>query len=106
MELLLDTDPSDRAAALVGVAFEIADLVLLKSLADLYGMRMVIELDQSVDGREYEEIVAVYSKDSGRRRWSLWRSPEGVVVQPIIGRSVRFSTVTDAAEALWSMGSH
>jgi hypothetical protein len=43
-------------------------------------MRMVIELDQSVDGREYEEIVAIYSKDSGRRRWSLWRAPDRVVV--------------------------
>jgi hypothetical protein len=67
-------------------------------------MRMAVELDQSVDGHEYEEIVAIYSKDSGRRRWSLWRSSDGVVVQPIIGRSVCFSTVTEAAEALWSMG--
>jgi hypothetical protein len=90
--------------ALVGFAFDVADLVLLQAWADLYGMRMVVELDQSVDGREHEEIVAIYSKDSGRRRWSLWRSSDGVVVQPIIGRSVRFSTVTDAAQTLWSLG--
>jgi hypothetical protein len=43
--------PSNRAA-LVGIAFETAELVLLQAWADLYGMRMVIELDQSVDGRE------------------------------------------------------
>jgi len=97
---------SSKRPALAGIAFETTDLVLLQAWADLYGMRMVIELDQSVDGREYEEIVAIYSRDSGRRRWSLWRSPDEVVVQPIIGRSVRFSTVTDAAEALWSIGSH
>jgi hypothetical protein len=97
---------SSERPALAGIAFETTDLVLLQAWADLYGMRMVIELDQSVDGREYEEIVAIYSRDSGRRRWSLWRSPDEVVVQPIIGRSVRFSTVTDAAEALWSIGSH
>jgi hypothetical protein len=90
--------------ALVGFAFDVADLVLLQAWADLYGMRMVVELDQSVDGREHEEIVAIYSKDSGRRRWSLWRSSDGVVVQPIIGRSVHFSTVTDAAQTLWSLG--
>jgi hypothetical protein len=97
---------SSERPTLAGIAFETTDLVLLQAWADLYGMRMVIELDQSVDGREYEEIVAIYSKDSGRRRWSLWRAPDRVVVQPIIGRSVRFSTVTDAAEALWSIESH
>jgi hypothetical protein len=59
---------------------------------------MVVELDQSLDGCEYEEIVAIYSKDSGRRRWILWRSWDGVVVQPIIGRSACFSTVTDATK--------
>jgi len=59
---------------LVGIAFEPADLVLLQAWADVHGMRMAIELDQSVDGHEYEEIVAIYSKDSGRRRCSLWRS--------------------------------
>jgi hypothetical protein len=95
--------PLERPA-LVGFAFDVADLVLLQAWADLYGMRMVVELDQSVDGREHEEIVAIYSKDSGRRRWSLWRSSDGVVVQPIIGRSARFSTVTDAAQNLWSIG--
>jgi hypothetical protein len=103
LEHFLETPPSNRAA-LVGIALDVADLVLLQAWADLHGMRMVVELDQCVDGREYEEIVAVYSKDGGRRRWSLWRSSDGVVVQPIIGRSVRFSTVTDAAEALWSIG--
>ena len=85
---------------LVGIAFEPADLVLLQAWAGVHGMRMMIELDQSVDGREYEEIVAIYSKDSGRRRCSLWRSRDGVVVQPIIGRRVCCSTVTDTAETL------
>ena len=97
-------NPPSNRPALIGIAFELDDLVLLQAWADLYGMRMAVELDQSVDGHEYEEIVAIYSKDSGRRRWSLWRSPDGVVVQPIIGRSVCFPTVTHAAEALWSMG--
>ena len=98
----MNTNPSDRAAALVGVAFEIADLVLLQAWADLHGMRMIVELDHCVDGHEYEEIVAIYAKGTEHRRWNLWRSWDEVIVQPLIGRSMHFSSVSEATEALSS----
>jgi hypothetical protein len=95
--------PNDRAT-LVGIAFETDDLVLLQAWADVHGMRMVVELDHCVDGREYEEIVVIYAKSGRLRRWNLWRSSDAVVVQPIIGRSLCFASVTDAIKALLSIG--
>jgi hypothetical protein len=102
LEFLLEMRPSNRAN-LVGIAFEIADLVLLQDWADLHGMRMVIELDQCVDDHEYEEIVAIYGKSSGFRRWNFWRSWDGVIAQPIIGSTMRFVSVSDAVRALSSI---
>ena len=55
-------------------------------------MRMIVELDHCVDGHEYEEIVAIYAKGTEVRRWNLWRSWDEVIVQPLIGRSMRFFT--------------
>jgi hypothetical protein len=65
---------------------------------------MVVELDQCVDDHEYEEIIVIYPKSGRLRRWNLWRSRDGVVVQPFIGRSMGFGSVTEAAEALFSIG--
>ena len=98
----MESLPSNRAT-LSGIAFETDDLVLLQAWADVHGMRMVIELDHCVDGHEYEEIVIIYAKTGRRRCWNLWRSWEDVVVQPIIGRSMRFGSVTDAITALLSI---
>lgn len=83
-----------------GLAFEIGDLVLLKGWADFHGLQMVVELDHCVEGDEYEEVVAFYASKSRLRRWILWRSAEEVVVQPLIGRSMRFACVADAIESL------
>ena len=98
----MDTNPSNRAAALVGVAFEIADLLLLQAWAGFHGMRMIVELDHCVDGHEYEEIVAIYAKGTEVRRWNLWRSWDEVIVQPLIGRSMHFFSVAEATDALSS----
>ena len=98
----MDRQPGNRAT-LVGIAFDTADLVLLQAWALLREMRMAVELDHCVDGHEYEEIVVIYAKPSGLRRWNLWRSWDGVVVQPIIGRSMRFGSVTAAIKAMLAL---
>jgi len=92
--------PSARWNAPKGVSFEIADLMLLQGWADFHGMQMVVELDHCVEGEEYEEVIAFYAPDSHLRRWILWRAPNDIVVQPLIGRCCRFSTVADALERL------
>ena len=83
-----------------GLAFEIADLMMLQGWAEFHDVQMVVELDHCVEGEEYEEVIAFYARDSQLRRWILWRAADGVIVQPLIGRSRRFKTVVDALETL------
>jgi hypothetical protein len=83
-----------------GLAFEIADLMMLQGWAEFHDVQMVVELDHCVEGEEYEEVIAFYARDSRLRRWILWRAADGVIVQPLIGRSRRFKTVVDALETL------
>jgi hypothetical protein len=83
-----------------GLAFEIADLMLLQGWAEFHDVQMVVELDHCVEGEEYEEVVAFYAKDSAIRRWILWRAASEIVVQPLIGRGHRFETVAEALERL------
>src|SRR5262245_17730498 len=84
----------------MGLAFEIADLLLLQAWADFHNMNMVVELDHCVEGEEYEEVVAFYARDSRLRRWIIWRAAAAIVVQPLIGRGCRFSSVSEALENL------
>jgi hypothetical protein len=83
-----------------GLAFEIADLVLLQGWADFHEMQMTVEVDHCVEGDEYEEVVAFYMPGNRLRRWILWRSATDIVVQPLIGRSIHFRGVADAIETL------
>ena len=83
-----------------GLAFEIADLMMLQGWAEFHDVQMVVELDHCVEGEEYEEVIAFYARDSQLRRWILWRAADVVIVQPLIGRSRRFKTVVDALETL------
>jgi hypothetical protein len=83
-----------------GLAFEIADLMLLQGWADFHDVQMTVELDHCVEGDEYEEVIAFYAKDSQLRRWILWRSSGEIIVQRLIGRSCRFVSVADALESL------
>jgi hypothetical protein len=84
----------------VGLAFEIADLLLLRGWADYHHLRMVVELDNAVAGEEYEEVVAFYDEACSLRRWNLWRSVRDIVVQPLIGRARHFGSVADTLDSL------
>ena len=84
----------------VGLAFEIADLLLLRGWADYHHLRMVVELDNAVAGEEYEEVVAFYDEACSLRRWNLWRSARDIVVQPLVGRAQRYASVADALDSL------
>jgi hypothetical protein len=96
MELLrIAADPP------IGLAFEIADLMLLQGWAKFHDIRMVVELDHWVEGEEYEEVVAFYAKDSSLRRGILWRSAKDIVVQPLIGRTCRFGSVAGALDSMF-----
>ena len=84
----------------MGLAFDLADLVLVQAWSDYHDLRMVVELDYSAEGEEYEEVVALYPRGSAFRRWMMWRGACDVVVQPMMGRTARFRSVAEALEHL------
>ncbi len=92
--------PQSHSNTPTGIAFELADLMLLKAWADFHDVHMTVELDHCVEGDEYEEVVAFYAGDSQLRRWILWRSVGEIVVQPLLGRSRRFDSAAEALETL------
>jgi hypothetical protein len=100
MEVLLFMRMQPTAPAIpAGLAFEVADLILLQSWAEFHDMRMAIELDHCDADGEYEEMVVIYAKESHEVRWLIWRSGE-IIVQPLIGRSIHCPSVADAVERL------
>jgi len=84
----------------MGLAFELADLVMVQGWSEYHDLRMVVELDYSAEGEEYEEVLALYPQNSAFRRWMIWRSTGAVVVQPMMGRAQHYPSVADALESL------
>jgi hypothetical protein len=83
-----------------GLSFDIPDLLLVGAWADFHGLRMKIDLDAAAEGDEYEEVLGLYYGASEYRRWMIWRSCDGVVVQPMMGRPMLFDTMAIALEVL------
>ncbi|MBN8928140.1 MAG: hypothetical protein BGO51_22525 [Rhodospirillales bacterium 69-11] len=83
-----------------GLAFDLPDLFMAQGWAEFHGLRLVVELDGCTDGEEYEEVLAFYPPNSAFRRWMMWRSAKGIVVQPMMGRTRRFDSVAEALEHL------
>lgn len=84
----------------LGLSFDIPDLLMLRGWADFHDLRLAIELDVCAEGDEYEELLGLYDKDRAFRRWMIWRSTEGIVVQPAMGRAMSFDFMEDALEIL------
>jgi hypothetical protein len=83
-----------------GLSFDIPDLLMLRGWADFHDLRMAIELDVCAEDDVYEELLALYEKDRAFRRWMIWRSCDGIVVQPAMGRTMLFDLMEDALEVL------
>ena len=83
-----------------GFSFEIPDLVMLQGWSDFHDLRMSIELDVCADGDEYEELLGVYDRSCAFRRWMIWRSCDGIGVQPAMGHTMLFDSMADALELL------
>jgi hypothetical protein len=88
------------AAAPTGLSFEIPDLLLLQAWAYYHDLRLDIELDCCIEDDEYEEMVALVTRATGFRRWMVWRSAQGIVVQPMVGRPMLFDSIADGLEVL------
>jgi hypothetical protein len=83
---------------LKGIAFEIAELVLIKSWADARNTRMVVRLDYTMDSEEYEEVIAFYPETSAASPLIMWRTETSVCVLPVIGPRRRYRTIAKALE--------
>ena len=64
-----------------GLAFEIADLILMKGWADFRDLRMVVRLDHGVDDEDYEEVVAFHATMDSPSLFIMWRNAKSVFVQ-------------------------
>ncbi len=83
-----------------GLSFDVPDLLLVRAWADFHELRMEVELDHSAGGDEYEEMIGLFARLTGFRRWMIWRSCDGVMVQPMMGRPMIFDQLSDALETL------
>jgi hypothetical protein len=83
-----------------GLSFDIPDLLLLQGWAHFHDLRMTVELDLCVDGEEYEELLGLYDANRAFRRWLIWRSCDAIVVQPTMGRAMRFNCMSEALATL------
>ena len=83
-----------------GIAFDISDLLLLRGWSEFHSLRLAIELDVCAEGEEYEELLALYEQNCAFRRWMLWRSCDGIIVQPANGRTMLFDAMADVLEIL------
>lgn len=82
-----------------GLAFEIADLILVKGWANCHDFIMEVRLDHGTEDEEYEEIIAIHAGMSRFCRLIMWRKVQAVFVQPLPGRRQRYASVADALES-------
>ena len=84
----------------IGLAFELADLFMVQGWSSYHNLRLVIELDYSAEGEEYEEVLAFYPMNSSFRKWTMWRGTGDIAVQTARGRVLRFGSVVAALDGL------
>ena len=82
------------------LAFDIADLILIRYWAEHHNYRISIRLDHGVFAEEhteeYEEVIAFLEGPSSLCRLIMWRDAAAVFVQPLAGRARQYSSVTEA----------
>jgi Lhr-like helicase len=81
-----------------GIAFDVAELVLLRGWAEARGLVMEIALNQVRAGEEYEEVVALSPRRGAPPELTFWRGPEMVVLERAAGRVQRFRFLSEALE--------
>lgn len=88
------THQTTRSFTLTGQAFAIDDHTAIADWAARKHYRVVVALDHGVDDEDYEEAVELCF--GSRCLLLIWRDANGVVVQPLVGRSRHYGTVSEA----------
>ena len=84
-----------------GIAFEIADLLLIGSWVGFHGLGMSIRLDQGAEGEEYEELIAFRAENHPLSGMAIWRNAEAVFVHPPIGWRRQYDLIAEGTEDLF-----
>lgn len=84
-----------------GLAFDISDHVRAGRWAAANQCRLKVDIGYGVEDEEYEEVLLFYAGDSERRLWCvMWRQSDCIVVQPVVGRAMRYRSVRAALDGL------
>ena len=83
-----------------GIAFDIAELLLVQAWAEANDVTMRIYLDHGSRAEEYEEAIAIQPRGGPVGRSLIWRNQAYVYVQPLLGRRRRYTSVSAAVESL------
>jgi hypothetical protein len=84
-----------------GLSFDIADHVIASQWAVSNRLRLSVDLNYSVEGEEYEEVLALSVESPDRRLWCvIWQQSDCVMVQPMLGRPSQHACLIDALSAL------
>jgi hypothetical protein len=83
-----------------GLSFDVPDLMMVQAWADYHNLRMGIDLGATSDSDEFEEMLRLSYGTSEHPRWTMWRSADGIVVQPTMGRPMMFDRMSVALEVL------
>ena len=86
-----------------GLAFEIADLILISGWAAFHDVPMPVCLDHGADDEEYEEVIAFRTEQSPLCRLIMWRNAEAVFIQPLLGKTQRHGSVAVGLDSLLVM---
>ena len=95
---------TERECHVRGLAFAIADLILIRYWAERHNYRISIRLDHGVfaeeHAEEYEEVIAFLEGPRSHCRLIMWRDAATVFVQPLAGRVREYSSVTEALDSM------
>jgi hypothetical protein len=95
------TNPAGSPGSPKGLAFEIAELCLIKRWADRHAVRIVVRLDHGAAvAEDYEEVIAFQTGTSPLCQLIMWRNATTVFLQPLIGREHRYQSVASALDSL------
>ncbi len=76
-----------------GLAFQVEDLVEVRSWAEQRHLRLTIALDRTLDGAEFEELLILAPAHAQRSTLTLWRTKDGYFAQAPQGTPHCFDTV-------------
>src|SRR5690348_18218426 len=95
---------TERECHVRGLAFDIADLILIRCWAERHDCRISIRLDHGVFAdehtEEYEEVIAFLEGPRSHCRLIMWRDATTVFIQPLAGRVRQYSSVTEALNGM------